>query len=176
MTFQGFIFRPCLTELGDTEILVLLALLLNVIHPFIPPSHFGIAFPVLPKWQRICHRLGWRHLPSIRSASWPGTRPILARQHHLRHHLCGLLPFWAPVACWLRWLQLQHLGLHEGRPTRFGGRLKQLCGVFMEYLWLQVILNTALPLFALYVIQQPFLVEHDAIGESAWHQLVCMLT
>lgn len=169
--------RVCGNYLNVTESLflpfslMLLALLLNIIHPFVPPSCFGIGFPVLPERQRICHRLGWCHLPSVRPASRPGTRPLLARQHHLRHHLCGLLPFRAPVACWLWWLQLQHLGLHEGRPTRFGttlwrgGRLTLLCDVFIEWFWFWVILNTTLPLFALYLIQQPFLVEHEIRGE-----------
>lgn len=85
---------------------------------------------VLSQRQRLRHRLRWCHLQAVWPACRPGAQPLLPWQHHLWHHLRGFLALRPFAAGWLRRLQLQHLGRHEGRPSRWverGGRKTAMC-------------------------------------------------
>lgn len=77
---------------------------------------FFCVFIVLPQRQRLCHGLRRCYLPAVWSARRPGADGLLTWQHHLRHHLRGVLQEWPPTAGRLRRFQLQRLGHFEGRP------------------------------------------------------------
>ena len=93
---------------------------------FLPLIHLPLLLPkVLPQRQRLRHRLRRRHLQAVRPTCRPGTQPLLPWQHHLRHHLRGFLTLRPLAAGRLRRLQLQHLGCHEGRQSRWVEREKK---------------------------------------------------
>lgn len=71
---------------------------------------------VLPQWQRFCHRLRWCYMPAVWPACRPGADGLLTRQHHLWHHLRGVLQERPPTAGWLWRFQLQRVGHFEGWP------------------------------------------------------------
>jgi len=73
---------------------------------------------VLPQRERLLHGLGRRHVPAVRPARRPGADDVQPRQHHLRHHLRGLLQERPPAAGRLRRLQLQRVGHAEVRACR----------------------------------------------------------
>lgn len=78
------------------------------------PHPSACARTVLP--QRICvrHRLGRCDVSLVRHPRRPGAGHVLARQHHLRHHVGGVLQVRPPAAGRLRRLQLQRVGHDEG--------------------------------------------------------------
>ncbi|XP_061724629.1 uncharacterized protein LOC133530637 isoform X1 [Cydia pomonella] len=80
---------------------------------------------VLPVRVRVRDGLGRRDVPHVRHPRRPGAGHVLARQHHLRHHVRGLLQVRPPAARRLRRLQLQRVGLHEERACRHPGRARQ---------------------------------------------------
>lgn len=72
---------------------------------------------VLPQWQCIYHGLGWLHMQDVWYSRWsrsdwlPGCRP------EQRRYITGSVHVWPSHLCWLRWLQLQYLGLAKGRES-----------------------------------------------------------
>lgn len=74
---------------------------------------------VLPVGLRVRDGLGRRDVPHVRHPRRPGAGHVLARQHHLRHHVRRLQQVGPPAARRLRRLQLQRLGLHEERTRRY---------------------------------------------------------
>ena len=73
---------------------------------------------VLP--ERLCfrHWIGWCHMSPVWHPGWSRIGYVLSRQHHLRHYIGSVLQIRSLALGWVRWLQLQRLGLDEDRASR----------------------------------------------------------
>ena len=86
-------------------------------------------YVVLSKWICICDWVGRCDLPAVWYSCRPADWSVLARQHHLWHHVRGILKEWPSLVWWLRWFQLQRLGYAET-----GSRWSVWCSLTVEKL------------------------------------------
>lgn len=80
--------------------------------------NYLIGCVVLPERLCFCYWIGWRYMSLVWHPSWSRIGHVFSWQHHLWHYIGGVLEIGSFALGWIRWLQLQRLGLDEDRASR----------------------------------------------------------